>query len=183
MMRLVNAGTADIGGRLARTLRSWAADTRGSAAVLSAVLFPVVIGGMGLGAETGYWYMQQRELQHAADLAAHAAGTRKRAGDSSTRMRQAALQIATKAGFDDDVGDLTVNVPPTSASYRANRDALEVVLTRNTPRLFSRSSRLRRCPWRRARSPLFVAGTRPASSPFPAALQGRLPSPDPRSSI
>ena len=135
--RLRLRGESRAGLRLARTFRSWAADTCGSAAVISATLFPVVVGGIGLGAETGYWYLQQRKLQHAADLAAHAAGTRKRAGDSAANLRRAALQIATKAGFDDGSGDLTVNVPPTSPDYRTNRDALEVVLTRNTPRLFS----------------------------------------------
>ena len=40
-------------------------DCHGSVAVVAALLFPVLIGGMGLGAEVGYWYVTQRRLQHA----------------------------------------------------------------------------------------------------------------------
>ena len=47
--------------------REFRRDAGGAAAVVAAVLFPVLIGGMGLSAETGYWYMKHRKLQHAAD--------------------------------------------------------------------------------------------------------------------
>lgn len=123
--------------RLARLASHAAIDSRGSVAVLAAVLFPVIIGGIGLGAETGYWYVKQRQLQHTADIAAHAAGTRKRAGDSSANIRAAALQIARKAGFDPAAGTLTVNTPPASGTNQADPDALEVLLSSQVPRLFS----------------------------------------------
>ena len=41
---------------------------RGMAAVIAAILMPLVIGGLGLGAETGFWYMKKNRLQAAADV-------------------------------------------------------------------------------------------------------------------
>ncbi len=38
-------------------LRLQTADQSGSVAVIAAVAFSVLIGGMGLGAEVGYWYV------------------------------------------------------------------------------------------------------------------------------
>jgi Flp pilus assembly protein TadG len=113
-------------------------DESGAAATLAAVMLPVVIGGMGLGAEVGLWYFKDRQLQHAADLSAHAAGTRKRAGDSQEAMRQAALNIAVKTGFLESAGTLTILTPPTTGANAGNQDAVEVRLSRQLPRLFSK---------------------------------------------
>jgi hypothetical protein len=106
-------------------------------AVVAAVVFPAVVGGIGLGAEIGFWYFKERQLQHAADLAAHAAGTRKRAGDSGDALTEAALSIASKSGFDESSGTLAVFAPPESGENAGDPDAVEVRLTRQVPRLFS----------------------------------------------
>jgi hypothetical protein len=102
-----------------------------------AVLSPVLIGGMGLGAETGYWYFSQRALQHAADVTAHAAGVRNRAGDTEEEMEAAALDVAAKAGFTAENSTLEMHWPPVSGASAGDEDAVEVVLTRTLPRLFS----------------------------------------------
>lgn len=120
-----------------RRLRDLYADTAGAAVVLMALMFPVVIGGMGLGAETGYWYMLQRDLQHAADVSAHAGGVRYRSGDAAAGMRAAALDVAVKGGFKQADGTFTLNSPPTSGAYTGNIHAVEVILTKQVPRLFS----------------------------------------------
>jgi hypothetical protein len=117
--------------------RRFIGDPSGSAAVLAALLFPVVIGGIGLGAEVGFWYFKERQLQHAADLSAHAAGTRKRAGDPEENLREIALNIASKSGFDESSGTLTITAPPETGENAGNADAVEVRLTREVPRLFS----------------------------------------------
>ena len=120
-----------------RTLRRFAHDTSGSTVTLVAVLSPVLIGGMGLGAETSYWYFTQRALQHAADVSAHAAGVRNRSGDTEAQMEAAALDIAAKAGFTAENSTLELHWPPASGASAGNDDAVEVVLTRTMPRLFS----------------------------------------------
>ena len=86
--------------RVLSLARDFYADKSGATAVIAAIMFPVVVGGLGLGAETGYWYLTQRKLQHAADLSGHAAGARLRAGDTKTQIDAAALNIATLSGLD-----------------------------------------------------------------------------------
>lgn len=120
---------------LRRHIRRFAAQTGGATAVAAAVLFPVIVGGIGLGAETGYWYLTQRKLQHAADTAAHAAGTRLRAGDTRAQIEAAALQVATEAGF--GTGTLQVNTPPASGVDAGKSLSVEVLLRQSQPRLFS----------------------------------------------
>ncbi|WP_245525794.1 pilus assembly protein TadG-related protein [Mesorhizobium sp. M00.F.Ca.ET.216.01.1.1] len=113
------------------------ANESGATAVIAAILFPVVIGGMGLGVETGYWYLTQRKLQHSADVAVHAAAVRKRAGDQNTAIETAALHIASKTGYSPVVGTLLVNTPPATGTNAGNRDSVEVVIAETHPRLFS----------------------------------------------
>ena len=109
----------------------------GSAAVLAAILFPVVIGGLGLGAETGYWYLSQRKLQHAVDVSVHAAGARLRADDTDAKIQAAALHVATQSGFPPASGTLTVNIPPQSGAFAGNAESVEVIATETRARLFS----------------------------------------------
>lgn len=120
-----------------RRLRRFSTDTRGAVAVLAAILFPVVIGGIGLGVETSYWYMTQRKLQHAADLAAHAAGVRNRAMDSTDQITTAARNVAIVSGFLPALGTFTLRKPPATGAFVGNADAVEVVLTEMRPRWFS----------------------------------------------
>jgi len=109
----------------------------GAIAVVAAIAFPVLIGAMGLGAEAGYWYLAQRKLQHAADVSAHAAAIRKRAGDDQRGLEVAALHVAQASGFAPDTGTITVNTPPSSHAFAGDKGSIEVVLTRTQPLLFS----------------------------------------------
>lgn len=123
----------------------------GAAAVVMGLMSPVVIGGMALGGETGYWYYTQRKLQHAADVAAYAAGVRKRIGESGAPLKAAALQVASISGFqpvmvdaDPDPGatnlaaaNLTLNNPPLNGGSAGDGNAVEVILSETKPRLLS----------------------------------------------
>jgi hypothetical protein len=112
-------------------------DKSGAAAAIAAIVFPVVVGGIGLGAETGYWYLSQRKLQHAADVSAHAAGVRIRAGDNLTQVVAAARNIATVSGLSTSVGTIVVNAPPATGTKAGIAGSVEVLLTEVQPRLFS----------------------------------------------
>lgn len=118
-------------------LRDLRADACGAAAVAAAILFPVLLGGMGLGAETGYWYLTQRKLQHTADVAAHAGGVRLRAGDSQGEIGAAAHRVAGESGVDGPLVSLTVNTPPLGGGFAGDPDSVEVVIVRSQPRWFS----------------------------------------------
>ncbi len=119
--------------RLPPRLRSFSRHEAGSVVVLAAILLPIVIGGMGLGAETGYWYLSQRKMQHTADVSAHAGATRKRAGDDETKIRAAAEHIAAASGM----AEIVVNNPPTSGAYAGDMDSVEVLISKTQPLLFS----------------------------------------------
>ena len=117
--------------------RRFLRNTSGATAVLFAILFPVLVLGMGLGTEAGYQYMSQRKLQHAADVAAHAAGARKRAGDTDEEIKAAALHIATQSGYLGGADDIIVNMPPKTGQFAGDSDSVEVILPLTQPRYFS----------------------------------------------
>lgn len=123
--------------RCALGMRALGAAEGGGVAIMAALLMPVLVLGMGLGVETGYQYMTQRNLQNAADLAAHAGGVRLRAGDSKAAILAAAMHVAKESGFVLAKGTFTLNTPPTSGPSSGNARSVEVLLTKNQPRFFS----------------------------------------------
>ena len=112
-------------------------DCHGSVTVVAALLFPVLIGGMGLGAEVGYWYVTQRKLQHAADASAYAAVVRLKSGDGQTKLEAAGLFIAQQSGFRSSIGTMALHHPPTSGPNAGDSTMVEVVLTEALPRYFT----------------------------------------------
>lgn len=113
-------------------------DPSGSISILFALVFPVLIGALGLGAEAGYWYYTQRKLQHAADLAAHAGAARLRAGDAKAVIDAAARQVAVSSGFSTAASSsMSVNIPPLSGAKAGNANSVEVILSEASNRLFS----------------------------------------------
>ena len=120
-------------------LTSLLKENDGAIAVLWALVLPVVIGCVGLGADTGLWYQAKRDLQNAVDVAAVAA-----AYDISGGNPQAATMLATatseleRHGFDaDDEVTVTVHYPPITGAYTDNTQAVEVVVTQPQSRVFS----------------------------------------------
>jgi Flp pilus assembly protein TadG len=130
--------------RLSSRMSRLGRNDAGAAAVAMALVSPVVIGGMAIGAETGFWYYTQRKLQHAADVAAHAAGVRKRAGDTQEGMRLAASQIAASSGLPrsgtgagSTSTNVTVHNPPVSGLLTGRSEAVEVILLESRARMLS----------------------------------------------
>ena len=120
--------------RVSRLFRSLTRNESGAVAIIAALLLPLLVGGMGLGAETGYWHLKQRKLQHAADLGVHAAAVRYRAGDSPQSIRAAALRIADASGFEPARGTMSA-YPLPGLSPKGGRIAVDLV--ERYPRLFS----------------------------------------------
>ena len=73
-----------------RALQELWSDRTGAAAVVMAVTLPVFVGGLGMGAEVGYWYFGQRKVQNSADVAAYAGAVALRAGDDDSTIEAAA---------------------------------------------------------------------------------------------
>lgn len=122
---------------LVRTLlKRFGQSKAGNMAITFALSAPVVVGAIGLGVDTGYWYFKTRGLQTAADTAAFSATVEKRRGGTAAQVQAVALAEAVEQGFDPSVGSIQVNQPPLTGNYRDNR-AVEVLLTLTVPRMFT----------------------------------------------
>jgi len=111
-------------------------DNSGAAAVVMALTLPVVVGGLGLGTEVGYWYFNQRKVQSAADMAAYAGAVELRA-DNPDSMYEAASAAAEQTGYAAEIGSLDLEWPPVSGSFVGDGNAVEVTIEENMPRLFT----------------------------------------------
>lgn len=110
-------------------------DESGSVSIIAALVAPVLIGGMALSAETGAWYMKQRKLQHAADMAAYAAAIRLMQGDDADDAEEAGKHIGrctwtSTPGCQTPVAfTITITTP-----HGGNSKRVEAVATETVPR-------------------------------------------------
>ena len=119
--------------KILRFLRS----RRGNVAVILAFSLPIVVGFCGLGSEAGYWYYKNRGLQAAADAAAYGGVIELKDGGTGSQITSAATTQATANGWGGTHSTIAVYDPPTSGTHE-NTDSVEVVLTENLPRYFSK---------------------------------------------
>jgi hypothetical protein len=118
----------------------------GGAAIVMAILVPVLIGGFAFAAEVSYWQVMKRRIQNAADTAAFAAGTQLRSGLTNAQMEAAAEDVASSSGFTGGAANLTLEFPPTTApnptsdgiNPNGRNDYVHVILAQDTTRNFTR---------------------------------------------
>jgi len=113
------------------------ADTRGASMILVALTLPVVIGALGLGIDTGLWYLQKRKLQQAADSASLAAVRALQTGATMAEAKAVALRDAQRNGYAGGCDDC-FHSPPISGSYAGKSNAVEITLRSDLPLVFSR---------------------------------------------
>ncbi|MEN3791607.1 pilus assembly protein TadG-related protein [Fulvimarina sp. MAC3] len=128
------AAAASIACRLVRRFRG---EDGGSTSVITAVLVPMLVAGIGFGVETGLWYAEQRGLQHAADVAVHAAALRKNSGADAESMRAAAGYIAAQTGFPIADNALLLNAPAATGPNAGDPSTVELRVSTTQTRLFS----------------------------------------------
>ena len=104
---------------------------------MMAVTLPVFVGGLGMGAEVGYWYFGQRKVQNSADVAAYAGAVALRAGDDGSTIELFALEAAEKTGYEASRGVISAVTPPTSGAYAGDANAVEVNVQEDLPRMFT----------------------------------------------
>jgi Flp pilus assembly protein TadG len=107
---------------------------KGNIAVMAALLMPMIVGGAGLGVETGYWYYSQLHLQQAADAAVYAAALELHEGNTS-EMLSSATAAATLNGYTSGTDTITEVTP--SATYPSDARTVDVSMTRSVTRGFS----------------------------------------------
>ncbi len=103
-------------------------EEKGQAVVLFALLLVVLLGITSFTVDVGYLQWQKRELQNTADAAALAA---------AQDLPDASVAVATAEDYalahGVTIAETTVNTPYNGDSYK-----VEVISTRDVPRLFSR---------------------------------------------
>ncbi len=122
--------------RLRHMIAGWSRSRHGNVAIITGLLAPVLVGFCGLGAETGYWYLRERALQGAVDVAAYDGAMALRSGASQTVIAADASADAAKSGWTATQGSIAVNAPPTSGPNQNDR-SVEVLLTENEQRYFT----------------------------------------------
>ena len=97
---------------------------RGNVAVMFALMSPILIGGLGLGMETAYWYADQRGMQNAADAAALAA-----AGDATANYASVASAVVGQYGYHDGAAGATVTSTNAAPCPNGGNNCYSVTIT------------------------------------------------------
>lgn len=109
----------------------------GAVAVLFAILLPVLVGFLALSMDTGVWYMDQRNMQSATDVATLSAAKELGSVDYYV-LTDLVKDESSRNDFPESDGiTFTVNNPPLAGDYAGNVNALEVELSKPQERFFS----------------------------------------------
>lgn len=88
---------ASVAKTLRKRLLSFRRERRGNVAITAALVAPVLLGSVGMGAEVASWYGDKRAMQNAADSAAVAAASNAKPGQYAHEARA----VAASYGFED----------------------------------------------------------------------------------
>src|SRR5438874_11988514 len=101
-------------------------DERGNYLILTALMSPVLVGFVGLGADYGLWTQTHRAMQNAADSAAASAATAYAVGTMGSETQ--AKAVASSYGFIHGTDGVTVvvNRQPSSVRYVGHSVAVEL---------------------------------------------------------
>lgn len=113
-------------------------DRTGGTTLLVALATPVVVGGIGIGVDTGAWYVEKRRVQQIADSASLGAARALAKGETLASAQAIANRDAVRNGLSVSASHtITINSPPTSGAYAGIEGAVEAVVVRPLPSLFS----------------------------------------------
>src|SRR5205809_2887939 len=115
--------------------------SKGQVLVLAALMLTVLIGFVGLAADTGYFFDYRRRMTAAADSASVAGAMEALRNPDSTQVVTVARTAAAASGFTDGTNGITVavNRPPVSGYNVGNNKFVEVLINRPTPTFFMRT--------------------------------------------
>ena len=103
-------------------------ERRGTVAIMFAFLTPILVGSLGLGFETSYWYVAQLNQQNAADAAAIAAAT-----NAQTSYATEARAVAAQYGYVNGTGNVTVTASNSAACPAGGNSCYSVTITKAVP--------------------------------------------------
>jgi Flp pilus assembly protein TadG len=114
-------------------------ESRGQVLPVVGLALTILIATAALAIDVGYLRYQQRIQQTAADSAALAGAGELIYSPTGSAYAVAALNDAALNGFTDGQSDtvVQVNKPPSTGSYTANPNAVEVIVKRRDPMFFA----------------------------------------------
>ncbi len=112
---------------------------RGSVLLTTVLLLPLFLGILGLAVDLGYCFYVRRQMYRAADAAAIGGTDELRLGDQAGVVA-AGKNDAAANGFTDGANGVvvTINSPPSTASYTKDSTAVEAVISQSVPTFFMR---------------------------------------------
>src|SRR5437868_5870848 len=111
-----------------RRCREFAHNKGGQIAVITALTAPMLIGALGVGAESSYWYLVQRDAQDAADAAVVAAAT-----NTSPSYVDEGRAVTAQMGFTHGVNNVTVTVTNSATCPHIGGTCYEVIVSKVVP--------------------------------------------------
>ncbi|MCH7699186.1 MAG: hypothetical protein IH865_09655 [Chloroflexi bacterium] len=89
-----------------------------------------MLGLVGLAIDTGFHFVERRQLQNAADHATVAAAYELKAGGGTAAAAAVALAYAASNGYDNDgeTNTVTVNIPALEGEFAGQSGSIEVVI-------------------------------------------------------
>jgi Flp pilus assembly protein TadG len=113
---------------VARGLTQLRKSKRANVATMAALLAPVLVGGLGLGAETANWYLTERAMQNAADEAAVAA-----ASNGGPTYANEAFAVSANYGYQDGTNNVTVTATNSAPCPGGGNNCYGVTVTTKVP--------------------------------------------------
>jgi Flp pilus assembly protein TadG len=123
-------------GFLPKLFRRFLKDRSGNYVIMFALALPALVGFSAFGTEEGLLLYTRQSMQHAADSSATSGAVAYSYGSTVSTQ---AKSVANAYGYVDGSNGTTVTVhqPPTSGSNKDNSQAVEVIITQPSARLFS----------------------------------------------
>ncbi len=110
---------------------------RGQMVIFLGLLFPVLLGFMGLTLDVGFLYHVKRRIQTAADAGA-IGGAQEIWRANTTLVTSAAKNDVALNGYNDQNATVTVNNPPASGLHAGDAAFVEVIISQQAPTFFMR---------------------------------------------
>lgn len=109
-------------------------DESGQAMLLTLLCMTCLLGFVGFAADVGVMLNAKRQMQTAADSAAIAAALEQNYSDMKTSANAAAAMNGVTVGVSG--GAVTINTPPLSGAYVAQKGYVEAIVSKSQPTFF-----------------------------------------------
>jgi hypothetical protein len=106
--------------------------------IVTSLAIVMMLGFLGLAVDVGFMQFQKRRIQSAADSAAQGGAFEVLNHSNNTAIISAAKHDSALNGFSDGVNGVTVtvNYPPASGAYATQTNAVEAIVSQDTPTYF-----------------------------------------------